>query len=71
MRRRHEGAGHGRYRDDSSWLLIAEDIVRHFRVKAADWVLDVGRGNEFLVTDLMKVSPVSTGSAPTNPGNAR
>ena len=49
--------GYGRYRDDSRWLLSAEDIVRHVRLKAADWVLDVGRGNEFLVTDLMKVSP--------------
>jgi hypothetical protein len=31
--------------------------VRHFRLKAADWVLDVGHGKEFLVMDLMKVSP--------------
>lgn len=41
---------YGRYRDDSRWLLIAEDIVRHVRLKAACWVLDVGRGKGFLVS---------------------
>jgi ubiquinone/menaquinone biosynthesis C-methylase UbiE len=49
--------GYGGYRYDGRWIPVAEDVVRHFRLKAGDRVLDVGCGKGFLVKDLMKVCP--------------
>jgi SAM-dependent methyltransferase len=49
--------GYGGYRYDGRWLPIAQDIIRHFGLKAADRVLDVGCGKGFLVKDLMKTCP--------------
>jgi len=49
--------GYGGYCYDGRWLPIAEDIVRHFKLKPGDRVLDVGCGKGFLVKDLMKVCP--------------
>lgn len=49
--------GYGGYRYDGRWIPIAEDIVRHFNLKAGDRVLDVGCAKGFLVKDLMKVCP--------------
>lgn len=49
--------GYGGYRYDGRWIPIAEDIVRHFKLKPGDRVLDVGCGKGFLVKDLMKVCP--------------
>jgi len=49
--------GYGGYRYDGRWIPIAEDIVRHFDLKAGDRVLDVGCAKGFLVKDLMKVCP--------------
>ena len=49
--------GYGGYRYDGRWIPIAEDIVRHFNLKAGQRVLDVGCGKGFLVKDLMKVCP--------------
>ena len=49
--------GYGGYRYDGRWIPIAEDIVRHFRLKAGDRVLDVGCAKGFLVKDLMQVCP--------------
>jgi len=47
--------GYGGYRYDGRWIPIAEDIVKHFSLKAGDRVLDIGCGKGFLVKDLMKV----------------
>jgi len=49
--------GYGGYRYDGRWIPIAEDIIRHFGLKAGDRVLDVGCAKGFLVKDLMKVCP--------------
>jgi SAM-dependent methyltransferase len=49
--------GYGGYRYDGRWMPIAEDIVRHFGLKAGQRVLDVGCAKGFLVKDLMKVCP--------------
>ena len=49
--------GYGGFRYDGRWIPIAEDIVRHFNLKAGDRVLDIGCAKGFLVKDLMKVCP--------------
>lgn len=49
--------GYGGFRYDGRWVPIAEDIVRHFGLKAGDRVLDIGCAKGFLVKDLMKVCP--------------
>jgi ubiquinone/menaquinone biosynthesis C-methylase UbiE len=47
--------GYGGYRYDGRWIPVAEDIVRHFSLKACSRILDVGCAKGFLVKDLMKV----------------
>ena len=49
--------GYGGFRYDGRWVPIAEDIIKHFGLKAGDRVLDVGCAKGFLVKDLMKVCP--------------
>ncbi|HYA19890.1 MAG TPA: methyltransferase domain-containing protein [Burkholderiales bacterium] len=49
--------GYGGYRYDGRWIPVAEDIVRHFKLKPGDRVLDVGCAKGFLVKDLMKICP--------------
>jgi len=49
--------GYGGYRYDGRWIPIAEDMVRHFKLKPGDRVLDVGCAKGFLVKDLMTVCP--------------
>ena len=49
--------GYGGYRYDGRWIPIAEDIIRHFGLKAGSRVLDVGCAKGFLVKDLMGVCP--------------
>jgi ubiquinone/menaquinone biosynthesis C-methylase UbiE len=49
--------GYGGYRYDGRWIPVAEDIVRHFALKAGNRILDVGCAKGFLVKDLMKVCP--------------
>jgi SAM-dependent methyltransferase len=49
--------GYGGYRYDGRWVPVAQDIVKHFGLKAGDRVLDVGCAKGFLVKDLLKVCP--------------
>jgi cyclopropane fatty-acyl-phospholipid synthase-like methyltransferase len=49
--------GYGGYRYDGRWIPVAEDIVRHFGLKAGDRMLDIGCAKGFLVKDIMKVCP--------------
>ena len=49
--------GYGGYRYDGRWIPVAKDIVRHFRLRPGDRVLDVGCAKGFLVKDLMGVCP--------------
>ena len=49
--------GYGGYRYDGRWIPVAEDIVKHFKLKPGDRVLDVGAGKGFLVKDLLKALP--------------
>lgn len=49
--------GYGGYRYDGRWVPIAEDIVKHFKLRPGDRVLDVGCAKGFLIKDLMKVCP--------------
>jgi len=49
--------GYGGFKYDGRWIPIAEDIVRHYGLKAGDRVLDIGCAKGFLVKDLMKVCP--------------
>jgi ubiquinone/menaquinone biosynthesis C-methylase UbiE len=49
--------GYGGYRYDGRWIPVAEDIVKHFDLKAGNRILDVGCAKGFLVKDLLKVCP--------------
>jgi len=49
--------GYGGFKYDGRWIPIAEDIVRHYDLKAGDRVLDIGCAKGFLVKDLMMVCP--------------
>lgn len=49
--------GYGGFKYDGRWIPIAEDIVRHYNLKAGDRILDVGCAKGFLVKDLMRVCP--------------
>jgi SAM-dependent methyltransferase len=49
--------GYGGFKYDGRWIPIAEDIVRHYNLKAGSKVLDIGCAKGFLVKDLLKVCP--------------
>jgi SAM-dependent methyltransferase len=49
--------GYGGYHYDGRWRSIAEDIVKHYGLKAGDRVLDIGCGKAFLLYEISQVVP--------------
>jgi ubiquinone/menaquinone biosynthesis C-methylase UbiE len=49
--------GYGGYQYDGRWRPIAEDIARHYGLKAGDRVLDIGCGKAFLLYELTQAVP--------------
>ena len=49
--------GYGGYGYDGRWLPIAEDIARHYGLKAGDRILDVGCGKAFLLYEFTQAVP--------------
>jgi len=49
--------GYGGYKYDGRWTAIAQDIARHYSLKAGDRVLDVGCGKAFLLYELTRAVP--------------
>src|SRR5215469_8565089 len=49
--------GYGGYSYDGRWAPIAQDIARHYELKAGDRVLDVGCGKAFLLYELTRAVP--------------
>jgi len=49
--------GYGGYKYDGRWRRVAEDLAKHYELKAGDRVLDVGCGKGFLLYELTQVVP--------------
>lgn len=49
--------GYGGYHYDGRWQPVANDIIEQYRLKAGDWVLDIGCAKGFLVHDLRQACP--------------
>ena len=49
--------GYGGYRYDGRWLSVAEELARHYGLKAGDKVLDIGCGKAFLLYELTQAVP--------------
>jgi len=49
--------GYGGYRYDGRWLPVAQEMARHYGLKAGDRVLDVGCGKAFLLYELTQAVP--------------
>lgn len=49
--------GYGGYKYDGRWRPIAEDLARHYGLKAGDRILDIGCGKAFLLYELTQVVP--------------
>jgi protein-L-isoaspartate(D-aspartate) O-methyltransferase len=49
--------GYGGYKYDGRWRPVAEDMGRHYQLKAGDHLLDVGCGKGFLLYEFTQVIP--------------
>ncbi len=49
--------GYGGYTYDGRWRSVAEDMARHYDLKAGDSILDVGCGKGFLLYEFTQVIP--------------
>ncbi len=51
------GYGYGGYQYDGRWRSVAEDIAKHYNLKAGDKILDIGCGKAFLLYEFTQVVP--------------
>ncbi len=49
--------GYGGYSYDGRWLPIAQDIVKHYKLKPGDKILDIGCGKAFLLFEFTQAMP--------------
>src|SRR5882757_10083613 len=49
--------GYGGMRYDGRWRVVAENMARHYDLKAGDRILDVGCGKAFLLYEFTQVVP--------------
>jgi len=49
--------GFGGYTYDGRWRVVAEDMARHYGLKAGDRILDIGCGKAFLLYELAQAVP--------------
>lgn len=49
--------GYGGYKYDGRWRAVADQLVKHYGLKAGDRILDVGCGKAFLLYDLTQAAP--------------
>lgn len=49
--------GYGGYRYDGRWRPVAEEMARHYGLKAGDRILDVGCGKAYLLFEFTQVVP--------------